>query len=534
MNETKILSEILVIDDFENVKIINEMLSGRGFMLSDADSFASAISHVKSHQFDLILLRCGLQTFDGFDLCKQLKSTIQTQDIPLILLIPASQKHEIGVGIQKGADDYLIYPFNDDELLIRVDLHLHLKKIREDLIRSRENAEATAKTKAMFLANISHEIRTPMNGIIGMTDILKQTELNNEQQEYLEIIRLSGENLLMLINDVLDFSKIEAGQITIERIKFNLYEVINEVIKILRYKADKKNLEFGSVLSPDVPEVVFGDPLRLKQILINLCTNAIKFTNLGFVKIKVSVRFVKNSTIRLLFEVQDSGIGISVENQAKLFQSFAQAEASTTRKYGGTGLGLAISKNLVELMNGKIGVDSQLGKGSNFFFETEFGRLSESETEMGAADFGDSGKGRRLKILLAEDNVINQKVAILNLEKLGHEVIWVSDGKEALEKFISEVPDLIFMDIQMSGMDGVESTRKIREWEKMHKVVKKVPIVAMTAHTLQSDKELFFASGMDDILYKPFNWNDLVGVLDRMITLIEDKNKNYKIWNSAK
>lgn len=534
MSENKTLPEIVIIDDPENLDIIRKVLLGDSFVLFEADSYESAVSKVHFAKVDLIILHCGVRSYDCFGLCRQLKSNFITKEIPLLLLISADEKQNIGSGMQAGADDYLLFPFSNDELLLRMNIHLSLKKIREDLVRSRESAENSAKTKAMFLNNISHEIRTPMNGIIGMTDILKQSKLSHEQLEYLEIIRLSGENLLMLINDVLDFSKIEAGQITFERIRFNLFEVVNEVIKILRYKADQKNLDFTAHFSPDVPEFVVGDPLRLKQILINLCSNAIKFTKRGFVKIKVSPRTSENSTIRLFFEIEDSGIGISEKNQASLFQTFAQAKESTTRKYGGTGLGLAISKNLVELMKGEIGIYSESGKGSNFYFDGEFGKLDGKDAGNLKNPVEISGNRRRLKILLAEDNIINQKVAILNLEKLGHEVVWANDGKEAIEKFHSESPDVIFMDVKMAGMDGVEATRRIRDWEKINNIEKPIPIVAMTAHTLQSDKKIFFDSGMNDFLDKPFNWNDLVNVLDRIKTMIEDKNKNISLWNSAK
>lgn len=531
MSENNILPEILIIDDSENLDIVKKMLSADRFILRDANSYESAVSNISLHKVDLIVLRWKTRSDS---ICRQLKSNQQTKEIPLLLLIASDSKHEIGAGLQAGADDYILIPFSDDELQLRINIHLRLKKVREDLTRSRESAEASAKAKAMFLTNISHEIRTPMNGIIGMTDILKQTQLNSDQLEYLEIIRLSGENLLMLINDVLDFSKIEAGQITFEQIRFDLFDVVNEVVKILWYKAEQKHIDFSAHFSPDVPEFVIGDPLRLKQILINLCSNAIKFTNRGFVKIKVSLRESKNSTIRLFFEVEDTGIGIPEKNQSKLFQTFTQAEASTTRKFGGTGLGLAICRNLVELMNGKIGVYSEAGVGSNFYFDGEFGKIEATDTENPANAIGVSSEVRKLKILLAEDNIINQKVAILNLKKLGHEVVWTNDGKEALEKFYSETPDVVFMDVKMAGMDGLEATRKIREWEKINHVEKPVPIVAMTAHTLQSDKKLFFDSGMNDFLDKPFNWNDLINVLDRIKSMIEDKNKNISIWNSVK
>jgi CheY-like chemotaxis protein len=328
----------------------------------------------------------------------------------------------------------------------------------------------------------------------------------------------------MIINDVLDFSKIEAGQVTFERIVFNLDDEINEVTKILRYKAVQKGLSLSYQIAPDVPELLIGDPLRLKQVLINLCNNAIKFTAEGFVRIEVSLVKTEGEAIRLHFEVQDTGIGISPENQLKLFKSFSQADSSTTRKYGGTGLGLAISKNLVQLMNGNIGIVSEEGKGAIFHFDCEFGIAPQNLTTEENQKLEESiVGGKKLKILLAEDNVINQKVAILNLEKLSHQVLIVEDGIQVVETFINEHPDVIFMDIHMPKMDGVEATLKIREWEMQNKIQNRVPIVAMTANAQKSEKELFMASGMDDYLSKPFNTRDLLWVMDRIYKQLDRK-----------
>ena len=518
--------KILIVDDVQlNLDLMKEILSENGYMIATAINGKSAIAKAKAHKFDLILLDVVLLDIDGFEVCSHLKAVPQTQNIPIIFLTAKKEKDSIVEGFKLGAVDYISKPFIKEELLARVNLHLTLRKFQEELIRSKERAEASAQAKAIFLANISHEIRTPMNGIIGMIDILKRTQLTAEQLEYIDIIGISGENLLMIINDVLDFSKIEAGQITFEHIRFNLWDEINEVIKILRYKAVQKNLDLSFEIAPNVPQLLVGDPLRLKQVLINLCNNAIKFTAEGYVHVAVKIVSRNESVVRLYFEVKDTGIGISPENQQKLFKSFSQADTSTTRKFGGTGLGLAISKNLVHLMNGEIGIISEEGKGAIFHFEGEFGlagsELSESETK----ELEESVRhDQKLKILLAEDNVINQKVAILNLQKLGHSVIVVSDGLQAFEAFKSESPDMIFMDVQMPHMDGVEATAKIREWEKANNVLARVPIVAMTANILKSDKDLFVSAGMDDYLGKPFNVSELVRLFDRIHKQLERKN----------
>lgn len=519
-------SKILIVDDVQlNLDLMKDILSDQNYLIATAINGKSAIAKAKAHKFDLILLDVVLPDINGFEVCSHLKSNAMTRDIPIIFLTAKKEKDSIVEGFNLGAVDYISKPFIREELLARVNLHLSLKRIQEELIRSKEMAEASAKAKANFLANISHEIRTPMNGIIGMIDILKRTQLTDEQHEYIDIIGISGENLLMIINDVLDFSKIEAGQITFEYIRFNLSDEINEVIKILRYKAVQKGLDLSFEISTEVPPLLVGDPLRLKQVLINLCNNAIKFTAEGYVHVGVKLVKVEEEVVRIHVEVKDSGIGISKENQSKLFKSFSQAEASTSRKFGGTGLGLAISKNLVQMMGGEIEIISEEGKGATFYFEAEFGLgeadLSEKESKV----LEDSIRhDQKLKILLAEDNVINQKVAILNLQKLGHSVTVVSDGIQAVEAFMTEIPDVIFMDVQMPHMDGVEATTKIREWEKANNIANRVPIVAMTANILKSDKDLFVAAGMDDYLSKPFNVSELLRLFDRIHKQLERKN----------
>ena len=520
------VSKILIVDDVQlNLDLMKEILSGKGYQIASAINGKSAIAKAKAHKFDLILLDVILPDIDGFEVCSHLKSSPQTQDIPIIFLTAKKEKDSIIQGFNLGAVDYVPKPFSKEELLARVNLHLTLRKYQDELIRSKERAEASAKAKAIFLANISHEIRTPMNGIIGMIDILKRTPLTAEQLEYIDIIGISGENLLMIINDVLDFSKIEAGQITFEHIRFNLCDEINEVIKILRYKATERNLDLSYEVAPDVPQLLIGDPLRLKQVLINLCNNSIKFTSEGFVHVSVKILDQNECAVRLQFDVKDTGIGISPENQQKLFKSFSQADVSTTRKFGGTGLGLAISKNLVHLMGGEIGIISEEGKGAIFHFDGEFGIAGQDLSEAEIQELEDSVfRERKLKILLAEDNVINQKVAILNLQKLGHSVIVVADGIQAVERFISELPDVIFMDVHMPLMDGVEATYKIREWESANSMTNRVPIVAMTANILKSDKDLFVAAGMDDYLSKPFNVSELVRLFDRIYKQLERKN----------
>ena len=378
-------------------------------------------------------------------------------------------------------------------------------------------AESASHVKSQFLADMSHEIRTPMNAVLGMASMMEGTSLTPEQRDFIETIRTSGETLIELINDILDFSKIEAGRIDLECIALRPKSLVTETINLLRLKAEGKGLFIRGDIGEGVPEVLTGDPTRIRQILINLVGNAIKFTDKGGITIGVHLESAEDLKIRLRFSVTDTGIGIPRERMDRLFRPFSQVDASTTRKYGGTGLGLAISSRLCELMSGHMWVESRPGKGSTFFFTVELlpppMEAAAEESAQTPAEPERVVDPASVRLLLAEDNAVNSKVAMLLLKRAGYLPDLAENGKEVLDAFHKKYYDVVLMDMQMPVMDGLEATRKLRKMlahKGMHPY-----IVALTASAGKPDHDRCIEAGMDAFLAKPIKVNEMLAVIKK-------------------
>ena len=386
-------------------------------------------------------------------------------------------------------------------------------RLENELRVAKQRSDENAIIKEQFMANMSHEIRTPLNAIIGFSNLLSKTNLQEPQREHLQAIHNSSQNLLNIVNDVLDFSKLEAGQLSIEKISFDLHQILQQIKVMFQPKALEKNISFNVLTEQAVPQFVFGDPNRLQQVLINIVNNAVKFTEQGQVTLRCELKSIEHDVAALVFRVQDTGIGIAADKLNDVFERFKQASSDTTRKYGGTGLGLSIVKDLVERQNGSISVKSKVGQGSEFTVQISYPLSFETEsTGTATSATAVSFEGKQLKVLLAEDNVLNQKLAGTYLQQVGLLVDIVSDGAEAINKISKQHYDLILMDIHMPVLDGYLATESIRKDLKNN-----TPIVAMTANTLEGEKEKCLQLGMNDYLSKPFKEQELIAILQKWL-----------------
>jgi signal transduction histidine kinase/CheY-like chemotaxis protein len=467
--------------------------------------------------------------------------------------VSATRAYELRA--KPGPDDEvgeLVDAFNDmlSEIETRdIELKTHRNNLEElidartrELVAAKDKAEEGARLKGEFVANMSHEIRTPLNGVLGMTDLALETHLDVIQKEYLETIKTSAETLMAVINDVLDFSKIEAGKMDVECISFSPHSVMAAAARTLAFKAKEKGIALRWNASRDLPPMVLGDPLRLKQVLLNIIGNAVKFTSTGEVRLDASVE--KDASAQgaaaskrvpetlpprplcagllesfesgnIVFSITDTGIGIPQSKISAIFEPFRQADGSDTRQFGGTGLGLSICSKLVELMGGEIGVESEAGKGSRFWFTVPL-RISPILAEPAVRKSTTVPlRSIPLHVLLAEDNLVNQRVATRMLEKMGHRVTVASNGAEVIDLWRQETIDVILMDVQMPVMSGFDATARIRERERAGG--RRTPIIALTAHAVKGDRERCLTAGMDDYITKPVKFELLAAALNRSV-----------------
>lgn len=495
-----------------------------GHEVSIAEDGLQAVELFQRQRPRVVLLDWMMPHLDGIGAAARIRAGEDGNETMIVLATAFDDASVLARALEAGIDDYMIKPYSMPELRARLAVAAERGALRrrtrdqtERLEVARRSAEAVARSRVEFIANMSHEIRTPLNGIVGMSEVLLGTGLNPQQHECAETIRSCASSLHVIIDDILDFTKIDAGKLVIESVPFDLETLLRDTIVLFQPRAAEQGVALACTLPPNIPVYLRGDPVRLRQILTNYLGNALKFTHDGEVRLLVDLVDVGAERVELRFTVKDTGIGIAAEKIPKLFDRFTQADTSTSRFYGGSGLGLAICKQLALLMGGEVGVESTVGQGSRFHAQVPFGRCTAAELECSQAravpERAPTPGGRPLRVLVVEDNVVNQRVAARMLEKLGCEVGIADNGAEALARLRVAEFDLVFMDVQMPVMDGLEASRRIRSGEA--ECGGHLPIVGLTASSVPSAQVECLSAGMDAYLSKPVRPKDLADTLNR-------------------